>query len=297
MKDNRMKNKMVLLLTLMMASLLAGCTIGIGELDKTKTGKEMLDEWTLSTSRFLYSYVETALNFNALLSVPESERANILKTYFEDNNLTIDTVGANHWRITYLTQHIDVVMERGSSLQETGACMRVTKMETNGEELQVVGWPFEISHESDGVWKISKSGNNTSESYLNLQLSSSSDYLPETFFNQSFTLTGEGSYVYGENVIIDEDYNHAYKYTKMDFSIREPIRFVSKPYDWSANDDFRSGFCWGYLYVEVPVFYPESGKLAVYVSNDKGNTSMEATFLNMDEVSINFRGVEQVWKM
>ena len=83
-----------------LALAMTACTLGIGDNEKTQTGRLMYNGWVSSMRDMTGTTIETALRMNAVLAASGAEQANLLKSLFLNYSIKLDTIGERHWRIT-----------------------------------------------------------------------------------------------------------------------------------------------------------------------------------------------------
>lgn len=280
-----MKNIIRNIVWIALVVVLAGCEIGQGELQKTKTGKLMYDAWSEDMWTLFNKIIEPAFNFNSWLTAPEAERDEILKEYFVGST-TISNEGGQKWKIESPNEEdiLYITLVEGQSLYDDNCQIHVF-YQTESENEPVLSSEFIISKEEGNSWSVHKEG----DALHSLQLSwpQSAGILP-SIKNSTFTIQGNGIFRHCSNYwnYQGEDYVQIQTQTDLLFDITEPVTCTLE-----ENDMW---WVWP-SYAQIAQF--KSGELTLKAEDGEGNFNIaNITIIDEDKISVEIEGITQTWE-
>ena len=274
---------------------MTACTLGVGEKGKTQTGRLMYNGWFSSMRDMTGTTIETALRMNAVLAASGAEQANLLKSLFLNYSIKLDTIGERHWRITdtrWSHSYLEVEMLQGQSLNEPGACMRMTCVPVPEQYYQTIekmdGSVVYITCLDAHTWTFVSDAQDSSDCRMDLTLTNKNGLWPLSL-GASLSLSGQGLFGFRSSFT----YNgvRLQKRTVMQYRIIEPVEFGMTYYEESSEIQHLQSYAGFFTY--SPFF--RAGRIEMQVTNDQGTNGAEANLLDDGQVEITYRGVTQIW--
>ncbi|MBO4489694.1 MAG: hypothetical protein J5741_08600 [Bacteroidales bacterium] len=260
---------------IIIVALLTACEIGIGEMGKTRTGKQIFGGWGNDINNLFSTIVEPALQFNQYLENPEVELEDLLHRHFRD--ATITETGEQSWLIFHENSNskLYLSMLHGNNLNDEGAVMRIYTIGRNLPST-IAGTVFFMEKAGDGQWVL-RNGN-----IFLLTLDFESETIPNSLKNSKLSISGNGSFIHDNSTTVSNSAK-----TTLNFHIHR---------DMSVNPYAVRLLSWPGQYYYNPVKW-DNGSVeltAVNQSNGESNT-VEALILDSKKVSITIGGVTQEW--
>ncbi|MBQ6071946.1 MAG: hypothetical protein IKQ75_00160 [Bacteroidales bacterium] len=281
---------------LMLTLAMTACSLGIGEKGKTQTGELMYNGWIGSMRDMMGTTIETALRMNAALAASGTEQADLLKSLFYSYSMELDTIGERHWRITdthWQHSYLEVEMLQGQSLNEPGACMKMTCVpvpdQYNPRVEKMDGSIVYITCMDSHTWTLVSDALDSSDCRMDLTLTNESGFWPPTLQSVSLSLSGQGMFGFRSNVTRNGVRLH--KRTLLQYRILEPFAIKLSYFEESPETQYLQSHAGFFTY--IPFF--QAGKLEMQVTNDQGTNGAIATLLDDGHVEITYRGVTQIW--
>ena len=280
---------------LMLTLAMTACSLGIGEKGKTQTGELMYNGWIGSMRDMMGTTIETALRMNAALAASGTEQADLLKSLFYSYSMELDTIGERHWRITdthWQHSYLEVEMLQGQSLNEPGACMKMTCVpvpdQYNPRVEKMDGSIVYITCMDSHTWTLVSDALDSSDCRMDLTLTNENGLWPLSL-GASLSLSGQGLFGFRSSFT----YNgvRLQKRTVMQYRIIEPVVFGMTYYEESSEIQHMQSHAGFFTY--TPFF--RAGRIEMQVTNDQGTNGAEANFLDDGHVEITYRGITQVW--
>lgn len=280
-----MKNIIKNIVWIALVFVLAGCEIGDGELQKTKTGKLMFDAWSENMETLLNKIIEPTFNFNNWLIAPEAERTEILKEYFVGGT-TISNVGGQKWKIESPNEEdiLYITLVEGQSLYDDN-CQILVFYQTESDNEPVLSSKFIISKEEGNSWSVHKEG----DAMHSFQLSwpQSIGIIP-SIKNTTFSIQGNGIFNHYSRHWIYQGENYFQSQTQTDlfFDITEPVMCTLE------EDDI-----WWIWPCRAQDAQFKSGKLTLKAEDGEGNFNIASIIiLDEDKISVEIGGITQTWE-
>lgn len=271
-----MKRTNLYIVCLLLAVSFAGCQLGDGEMQKTRQGKQMFDNWAWDMQDFLHKALEPTVNFSSWLSAPESEKPQILEQFFESNT-TVATLDSNEWILenAFYSEQLRFKLVNGTSLSDVNGAILVTTRKHTQDSYHYQN--YLITHTEDGTLEIT-----STELPINLYFHIDRSDMPKSLKGIPFTMEGTFTSLSPEEYHLPDDSACS---TYQTAEILEPVQGIfDQKYQYSWPD-YASDLCLS------------AGKLKFTVYNDEssGNSAV-VTILNKEKISVEMSGTTQVWK-
>lgn len=268
-----------------LAVVLAGCEIGDGEMQKTKTGKLMYDAWSEDMAALFNKIIEPTFNFNRWLTASEAERSDILEECFEKGT-TITSIGDQRWKIQSSKEKdiLYMVFLAGQSLYDENCQINVFYA-TNEEYDPIMTSRFIISKEEGNTWTVRKEGDALRAFKLSWPQSAGNI---RSVNGTTFSIQGNGMFTHysrhWEN--IGEESIPVSTPTDLFFDIVEPVVCTLEESDWMWS--------WPCRMQEASW---QSGKFSLRAEDRDGNYNVaNIIILDEDKINVEIGGVGQTWE-
>lgn len=291
------RNIYVVVVALLLSAFCSSCVVDNtdGKDRLTRKGMVMYQYYQFNTFRVIKDYVDLGFKLNAWLALPDSARRDIEMKYFPNTKIFQERTGV--YGLYENAKLVYTINTNGYALSDADADWVISWKDdpaaNNGEpcaqSFTEGAHELHITHVDDATrnaWQVRLADPDSAHSYIDIVVEpeGGGEYIAESLFEWSFSITGSGCYTFRQN-IWEKNKPSEYK-TYLQFNIEETM-------PWMCNYDAigPSSYIYG-------TYHFRGGKVALNATNHKGESlPVYAAFKGIYDVAITYKDVTEIYNV